>query len=88
MIWMGAVSRGYELLQQPADRIAVGAHPAFLNNNIAFFIEFAHHGMQKPLGFHIGPQLQAIRWKRIVVGGFILIGGSVHAFDTVAVENL
>ena len=79
---------GGELLQQPADGIAVGAHAALFNHHIALLVELAHDRMQEALRFEVGPKFQPVFRKRVVIFGLVFAGRSVQAFGAVAFENL
>ena len=77
-----------KLFEQPAERTAVGAHAAFFDDDIALLVELAHHRMQKALGFEIGPELEAIFWKRVVIVGLIVTGGGVHVLAAILFDDL
>ena len=60
VIGMGFKRGGGELLEQAADGIAVGAHAALFDHDVALFVKLAQHGMKKTLGFEIGPEFEAV----------------------------
>ena len=77
-----------ELLDQAADGIAVGAHAALFDDDVALFVELAHDGMQEALGFEIGPEFEAVRREGVEVIGLVVAGVGVHALAAFALDDL
>src|ERR1700693_3265835 len=88
MIWMCLESRRDELFQQPSDGPAIGAHPALLNHYIALLVKLSHYGVDETFGLEIGPQLETIFRKGIVIPGFVIIGKRIQSFASVALHDL
>ena len=76
-----------ELLQQPAVGVAVRSHAALFVNNIPLLVELTHDGMEKTLGFEIGPKLDAIAGKRVNVAGFFRAGKRVKPYSAVFLHD-
>ena len=57
MIRMRRKSFRDELLKQSANRVAVGAHAPFFNDNITLFVKLAEYGMRVAFRLQIPPQL-------------------------------
>jgi hypothetical protein len=49
-----------ELLDQPADRVAIGAHAALFDDNVTLFVELPLDGVADALAFEVGPEFQTI----------------------------
>ncbi len=63
-----------ELLDQSTDGIAVGSHAALLDHHVALFVELTHHRMKEAFRFQIGPKLQAVFRKGIVIFRLVFAG--------------
>ena len=87
MVGMCHESLFRELLQQPAEGIAIGAHAPLFDDYVALLIEFPHYGMQEALGLKIGPEFQAILGKRVVVRGLVVVGEGIHVFTAILLDD-
>src|SRR5947207_8441793 len=87
MVWMSRIRRRNELLDQASDRIAVGAHAAFLSHHIALFVELPEYRVRVARRLKIGPQFQPIGGQRVEVSSVVPSGKRIHALDAIAVED-
>ena len=87
VIWVRCVSFGHELLDQPADWVAISAHAALFGDHVPFFVELAKHGMRIARRLHISPQLKPIDGKGIEVAGIVLSGEGIYILNSVPVED-
>ena len=65
---------GQGLLDEPADRAALGAHAPLFVNDVALFVELAEDRVEEALGVEIRPELHAIRRQRVEVDGLVVVG--------------
>ena len=70
--------RGDELLDQAADRLALGAHAALFDDHVALLVELAEHRLEEALGLEIGEQLELVGGQRVEVAGGVGAGGGVQ----------
>ena len=77
-----------KLLEQAAGRVAVCSHAPLFKHHVALLVELAHHGVKKPLGFKIGPELDAVGRERIEVGGLVRIREGVQSDAALPLHDL
>ena len=87
-VGMRGEGRGQELLDQPADRLALGAHPPLLVDDVALLVEVAHHRLQVALRLEVGPELQPVGGEGEEVAGLVGVGEGVQAHAALAVDDL
>ena len=79
LIRVGNPHHGFIDLVELAQRRGLGAHPAFLEDDIALGVELAKDGAQETLGLHPHPKLELVRRHGDEVAREVSGGEGVHA---------
>ena len=82
------VSGGQELLDEAANGIRVGTHPALLDHHIAFLVELARYHVGQTAALQPRPQLQTVFRHRPEVDRLIQRGFGVQALGSVALGHV
>ena len=87
-VGVGGEGGRQELLDQAADRLALGAHAALFEDDVALLVELAHHRCEIALGLEVRPQLEAVGGEGEEVAGLVRVREGVQADAALAVDDL